>query len=117
MPITWDVSGAGSYERLVDVQQGTANNSWTATVALARTKRHHVMLVNSGGPRIAQNITLTLSCAAADGCPVTTFTPTGCGCHVGAAPGPASLVGLASVGGLLAALLRRRRRRQRRLGA
>jgi hypothetical protein len=71
MPITWDVSGAGSYERLVDVQQGTANNSWTATVSLARTKRHHVMLVNSGGPRIAQNITLTLSCAAADGCPVT----------------------------------------------
>ena len=114
MPITWDVSGAGSY------------NSWTATVSLARTKRHHVMLVNSGGPRIAQNITLTLSCAAADGCPVTTvpgggdggttsFTPTGCGCHVGAAQGPASLVGLASVGGLLAALLRRRR--QRSLGA
>ncbi len=126
MPITWDVSGAGSYERLVDVQQGTANNSWTATVSLARTKRHHVMLANSGGPRIAQNITLTLSCAAADGCPVTmppgggdggttSFTPTGCGCHVAAAQGPASLVGLASVGGLLAALLHRRR--QRRLGA
>jgi len=126
-PITWDQSGAGTYDKLVDIQQGGTNNSWTATLSLDRSKSHHVMLVNSGGPRIAQNITMVLSCAAADGCPAPvdpnangdggtgsgSFTPTGCSCEIGAAQGSTTLLGLGTLGGLLAMLLRRRRREVR----
>lgn len=124
MPVTWDTKGNGTYDRLVDVQLGMTNSTWTATVPLARNQSHHVMLVNAGGPRIAQNITLALSCAAADGCPVavdpngpggsTSFTPTGCGCVVGASPGTGSLLGLLPVVGLTGRLLERWLRRRKR---
>jgi len=121
-PITWNMTGAGTYDKLIDVKQGATNNSWTVTVPLAKSKTFHLMLVNSGGPRVAQNVTMTMSCAAPDGCPVPAdadggvtqvplTTPTGCGCHVGEASRATSALSLLSVGGLLAALVSRRRRR------
>ncbi len=121
-PVSFDMAGTGTYEKLVDVQQGAANNSWTVTLPLARNKTFHAMLVNSGGPRIAQNVTLGMSCAAADGCLVpsdgnadggTTVptTPSGCGCYVGGAAGTTSALGLLSLSSVLGALFVRRRRK------
>ena len=48
-PITWNMTGAGTYDKLIDVKQGATNNSWTVTVPLAKSKTFHLMLVNSGG--------------------------------------------------------------------
>lgn len=118
-PVTWDKQTIGTYDRLVDIKPGALSNSWSATVTLARGQTHHIMIVNSGGGRIAQNITVEQSCSAADGCPApvdsggsTAFNSAGCGCFVGAAPGVSSWLGLLPLLGIASTVTFRRLRRR-----
>lgn len=118
-PVTWDRQGIGTYDRLVDVKQGAISNTWTATVSLARGQSHHVMIVNSGGGRIAQNVTVEQSCTAADGCPApvdsggsSALNSSGCGCFVGATPGAGSWLGLLPLLGIASTVTIRRLRRR-----
>lgn len=113
-PITWDQSFNGTYEKLVAVQQGADSSTWTVKLTLERGKTHHLMLVNSGGPRIAKDIVIATSCAAADGCPAPAPVPmgsdSGCGCTVGGASPARSVASVFAALSLLVGVVLRRRR-------
>lgn len=112
-PVMWDNDLKGTYDQLVPVQQGADSSIWSVKVTLVRGRTHHLMLVNSGGPRIAKDITVTTSCAAADGCPEPPPpSKSGCQCDVGQDRTGSGLA-LAVAGLLAAGLLRRRRQTQK----